>query len=271
MEKETKEIVEVHASLDLYGAPSKVMQQRVAAARELVKLVEESGAGRWVVEIKGNKYPKYEAQVTVASFFGLVPRIVEVKKVSDAPLTYQATAEVVHIPTQQVVSRGVGLCSAAEKVWSEREEFAVLAMAQTRAAGRALRMILAPIFVLAGVEPTPAEEMIEHSEQAERTEQAEQSQQQQQQLQQRHNGATQRQREYIDDLLRNVVEADEGYAEEVAEWMEHLDGMSQEDASRLIKFLQILIKTLPAQDAQAASASRKAVAAIRKLLGIGST
>jgi hypothetical protein len=53
------------------------------------------------------------------------------------------------------------LCSSTESNWANKPEFQLMSMAQTRAAGKVLRLLLGWIVTLAGYEPTPAEEMID--------------------------------------------------------------------------------------------------------------
>ena len=56
--------------------------------------------------------------------------------------------------------RAYGVCSGDEPNWRGKPEFQLASMAQTRAAGKVLRLLLGWIVTLAGYEPTPAEEMV---------------------------------------------------------------------------------------------------------------
>lgn len=56
--------------------------------------------------------------------------------------------------------RAYGLCASIEPNWANKPEFQLMSMAQTRAAGKVLRLLLGWIVTLAGYEPTPAEEMV---------------------------------------------------------------------------------------------------------------
>jgi len=56
--------------------------------------------------------------------------------------------------------RAYGICASDEPNWRGKPEFQLASMAQTRAAGKVLRLLLGWIVTLAGYEPTPAEEMI---------------------------------------------------------------------------------------------------------------
>jgi hypothetical protein len=57
--------------------------------------------------------------------------------------------------------RAYGICASDEPNWRGKPEFQLASMAQTRAAGKVLRLLLGWIVTLAGYEPTPAEEMID--------------------------------------------------------------------------------------------------------------
>jgi len=56
--------------------------------------------------------------------------------------------------------RAYGICASDESNWRGKPEFQLASMAQTRAAGKVLRLLLGWIVTLAGYEPTPAEEMV---------------------------------------------------------------------------------------------------------------
>lgn len=71
---------------------------------------------------------------------------------------WQATCELVD-QNGCLVGRGFSLCSRTEKMWSSRDDYAILSMAQTRAIGRAFRNAFGQIAKLAGYEAAPLEEM----------------------------------------------------------------------------------------------------------------
>ena len=72
---------------------------------------------------------------------------------------YEAQFDLVNADGQ-CVGRGFSLCTNKEKMWSKRDEFAIHAMAQTRATGRAFRNRFGQIAKLAGYSATPYEEMV---------------------------------------------------------------------------------------------------------------
>jgi hypothetical protein len=55
--------------------------------------------------------------------------------------------------------RAYGICASDEANWRGKPEFQLASMAQTRACGKVLRLLLGWIVTLAGYEPTPAEEI----------------------------------------------------------------------------------------------------------------
>jgi hypothetical protein len=61
----------------------------------------------------------------------------------------------------EIISAGEAMCTRDETNWSNRDDFALLSMAQTRAAGKAFRLSFSWIITLSGYEPTPAEELEE--------------------------------------------------------------------------------------------------------------
>jgi hypothetical protein len=70
---------------------------------------------------------------------------------------YRSVVEVLH--KGQVVTRASAICTTEESAWGKRDEYAVKSMATTRATGKAYRIGLSGLAVLAGLEPTPADEI----------------------------------------------------------------------------------------------------------------
>jgi len=59
----------------------------------------------------------------------------------------------------RIIATAESMCSSKENNWRGRDEYAIKSMAQTRATAKACRLAFSWIMVLAGYEPTPAEEM----------------------------------------------------------------------------------------------------------------
>ena len=128
-------------------------------AERLVGVVARrcNGPG-YLVDIRGKKYPKIEWWTTVAASLGLFPRTVFAKRLErEAEIAYEARVEVHH--QGRVISAGEALCSNLEARWQNADEYAIKSMAITRASGKAYRIPLSFLAVMAGLEATPAEEI----------------------------------------------------------------------------------------------------------------
>jgi hypothetical protein len=144
-----------HQALALAGDPDQALAHGQRAAKALMDFAQRAGA---IMEIRGQRYLKSEGWLFLAKAFGVTVRIGSVDQITDKPLTFRASAEVLD-QAGQVVGQGFGFCSASEKTWSTRPAFALASMAQTRATVRALRPALGWVPVLGGFEPTPSDEM----------------------------------------------------------------------------------------------------------------
>jgi hypothetical protein len=142
-------------ALALAGDPDQALAHGQRAAKTLMDFAQRAGA---IMEIRGQRYLKSEGWLFLAKAFGVTVRIGSVEQITDKPLTFRASAEVLD-QAGQVVGQGFGFCSASEKTWSSRPAFALASMAQTRATVRALRPALGWVPVLGGFEPTPSDEM----------------------------------------------------------------------------------------------------------------
>jgi len=131
---------------------------RAAALMEYVK----HGRSGAVAVIQGKDYLKVEAWTTAALFSGLQAQILEVERVpadlAEPLRAYKAWAGLYNREGQRVAA-AMSICSRDEPRWAQASENAVLSMAQTRATSKACRLALSFIVVLAGYQPTPAEEV----------------------------------------------------------------------------------------------------------------
>lgn len=132
-------------------------QEAMKVATELQRFVTEK---KLTANIKDKNYPLVEAWQFAGSQLGLYPLLIETKDLSNGnELKYQATVEVRRVIGDQLLSRGVAICSNKEASKKLFDEYAILSMAQTRAEGKAFRMLLSWLMKAAGFEATPAEEM----------------------------------------------------------------------------------------------------------------
>lgn len=142
----------VKTSFDL-SAPEQAMQ----LAGILQKFVKEK---KLTSNIKGKEYPLVEAWQWCGSQLGLYPLLIEVKDLSnEKEVKYSATVEIRRISNDQLMSKGFAICSNKEGSKKSFDEYAICSMAQTRAEGKAYRMLLSWLMKAAGFEATPAEEM----------------------------------------------------------------------------------------------------------------
>lgn len=110
------------------------------------------------VSIQGRKYLTVAGYQAVANAFGCVASARDVLRVEGG---WQATGEVRRMSDGMVLSTGVGFLGDDEAMWKTRPQFSKMAMAQTRACGRALRAafaFMAPV-IDGNLQTTPAEEM----------------------------------------------------------------------------------------------------------------
>ncbi len=133
-------------------------------AVEIATTIKEYATQQGLVSnIKGKAYPNVEAWQYAGLLLGLFPRVVSVENLStDKEYKYRAEVEI-RKADGEVVGTGVGVCSNKEGTKKYFEEYAICSMAQTRATGKAFRLLIGWMFKLADLEATPAEEMEEEN------------------------------------------------------------------------------------------------------------
>ena len=138
-------------------------------AIELANTIKDYAVSQNLVSnIKGKAYPNVEAWQYAGLLLGLFPRVTKVENLStDKEYKYRAEVEI-RKASGEVVSTGVGVCSNKEAKKKYFEEYAICSMAQTRATGKAFRLLVGWMFKLADLEATPAEEMEEENPEVER-------------------------------------------------------------------------------------------------------
>jgi hypothetical protein len=139
--------------------PDRVLEQASQAARALVRAVSQNEA-QYVVRLGTSRHLRFEAWQTLAAFFGLVVCCEWTREVRDAegrPIGWEARAVVRR--GERIISAAEAQCTTDEASWRAKPAFQLRSMAQTRAAVKALRQALAWVVVLAGYQPTPAEEV----------------------------------------------------------------------------------------------------------------
>lgn len=128
-------------------------------AEKLVQYMADKCEGpEYIAKIQNKDYPKVDWWTTVGGALGLFPQEEDCRKLDrEGETAYEATVGVYN--GDQRVTRASAICSSAESTWENRDEYAIRSMAITRATGKAYRIGLSFLAVMADLEPTPAEEM----------------------------------------------------------------------------------------------------------------
>lgn len=110
--------------------------------------------------IQGKKYVNVEGWLYAGSQLGILPVIVAVEDIGkEGEFRYRAEAKLINIHTQVQVGYGVAMCSNKEAKKKYFDEYAIMSMAETRAVGKAYRLMIGWLMSAAGYSPTPFEEM----------------------------------------------------------------------------------------------------------------
>ncbi len=140
----------------LQRAPKEVVAEAEVAAKVLKDVITQTKSS---TKIGPKEHIHIEGWQTVAKFYGLSARIVEVEYVEYGDVKgFNAKAEIV-AHSGHVVSAAESMCMTDEKTWANCDLYAIKSMAQTRACGKAFRNCLSWVVVLAGYSGTPMEEM----------------------------------------------------------------------------------------------------------------
>lgn len=128
-------------------------------ANELKKFVVEE---KLYTNIQGKNFVHVEGWQFAGASMGLHAVVTDVTNSSDLisdTKVIKYTVKVDLFKGDQLFGSGVGFCSNEEKSKKYFDEYAIIAMAQTRAISRAYRNSIGWIMKLAGYESTPLEEM----------------------------------------------------------------------------------------------------------------
>ena len=133
--------------------------QAMEKAGELVKYMSSKCTGdHYIANINRRQYPKVEWWTTVGMALGIFPIVVSNGRLDrDGEMIYEATVEL--RLNGEALCKAEAICSNKESRWRSADEYAIKSMAATRATGKAFRLGLSGLAVLAGLEGTNAEEM----------------------------------------------------------------------------------------------------------------
>ena len=136
------------------------MQEATAKAKILTNVIAAQ-SDKYVVHAQGQDFLRYEAWATLAQGYGLTAGIESYENIYDTDghtvLGVMATA-ILRDNTGTQIGGAPAFCMFDEPNWTNKPLAQVASMAGTRAAGKALRIGLSWVVVLAGYNPTPAEE-----------------------------------------------------------------------------------------------------------------
>jgi hypothetical protein len=141
--------------------PDVVLAEATRAAKALADVIENK-PNKCI--IRGKTYLQFEDWQTLGRFYGVTAKASSTKYVEfgegyDTVRGFEATADALLVSTNQVISSAEAMCLDDEEKWGASPFFQLRSMAQTRACAKVLRNVLAWVVVLAGYNPTPAEEM----------------------------------------------------------------------------------------------------------------
>lgn len=156
------------APSNLFGTvePVEVIAKAGAVASALKAVVAKQGL---ISKISNKEYPRCEAWTLLGTMLGVFPVLCWTRKIENG---WEARVEA-RTKDGATIGAAEAECLKSEKNWSNRDDFALRSMAQTRATAKALRMPLGFVMTLAGYEPTPAEEMVsDHPQKAQEAPQA---------------------------------------------------------------------------------------------------
>ena len=201
-------------------------EQAYQEAQRLVKVVASRCTGPgYLVNINGKQYPKIEWWTSVSASLGLFPQVLYSKRLDrDGEVAYEAKVEVYR--NGQIIASGEAMCSNREDRWRNADEYAIKSMSITRASGKAYRIPLSFLAVMAGLEVTPAEEMPVHE-----------STQSIPMYERTNNHTDERASEKQQAAVRGLIENDKVYPNEKRQIHEFIeDGLTKAKAKELLDF-----------------------------------
>lgn len=158
-EQISKPVLEI-GSAALPGESSKAFHKRCKeAAREIKRFIRENRSMQLVLE--GKKYPRAEVWQFGAACLGITAMVTKTEEVISDQGEELGFVSIAHALNARgrVISGAEAACMHSEQDWQGKPSFQLRAMAETRSCSRVLRHVLAYVMVMAGLCPTPAEEM----------------------------------------------------------------------------------------------------------------
>lgn len=158
----SKEVAKKENGQELQATTFKAIQDPEVFAKVSKDIQQHVKKNKLTSNIKGKNYPHVEAWQFAGALFGIFPNVAELTDLStDAEKKYRSRVVLVDVHTGRELGSGVGVCSNKENSKRNFDEYAIASMAQTRATGKAFRIMFGWLMKAAGFEGTPAEEMQE--------------------------------------------------------------------------------------------------------------
>jgi hypothetical protein len=144
-------------ALALQRAPEVILEEAGKAASALRDVIERK-PNKCV--INGKTFLQFEDWQTLGRFYGVTAAVRTTTYLEYGRVRgFESHAEAILVSTGQVISGAQAMCLDDESKWHDKPLFQLKSMAQTRAAAKCLRNVLAWVVVMAGYAPTPAEEV----------------------------------------------------------------------------------------------------------------
>lgn len=144
------------------SSPANIVQHATEVAKVLTKVVRDQHLS---LNIQGREYLYVTAWSTLCAMLGIAIRETPNGTYIREDGSYIGAVELIRMSDGMVIGGGTAVVGMDEvdkygkPTWGNRPEYARRSMAVTRAAGKAARLLLSWVVVLAGFQPTPAEEM----------------------------------------------------------------------------------------------------------------
>ena len=147
--------------------PKAALARFVDAARLAKEVIVKAG---FEIEVAGRRYITAQGWAVLGSLFGLSVRITSIKHEEDKDGKPRVIAYCDVLRNGRVIGGAVGVADYSEATyrkdpgWENRPYSHLVSLAQTRAARKALQLLLSHIVALAGYEPEEAPETEEREE-----------------------------------------------------------------------------------------------------------
>ncbi len=150
------EVVDQPQSMTLFRSdePDEIIARATSTAGSLAKVIHTQ---KLFTMISGREHVRVEGWTLLGTLLGVFPVLAWSRELPDGA-GWEARCEA-RTMDGRVVGSAEAMCSRSEKTWTNRDDYALRSMAQTRATSKALRQPLGFVMALAGFEATAAEEM----------------------------------------------------------------------------------------------------------------